>query len=78
MKKLNKEKNTTVNTQNSHEAEKQPHYLNHKGRFIGLKTRSSRGEKSYCAKIIRITENYVTFINVNDQSLVKVSKNSIV
>jgi hypothetical protein len=78
MKKLNKEKNTIVNTQKSRESEKQPHYVNHKGRFIGLKTRSSRGEKSYCAKIIRITENYVTFINVNDNSLVKVSKNSIV
>jgi hypothetical protein len=78
MKKLNKEKNNTVNTQNSCESEKQPHYLNHKGRFIGLRTRSSRGEKSYCAKIIRITENYVTFLNVNDQSLVKVSKNSII
>lgn len=75
MKQLNKEKNTIVN---SREAENLPHYLNHKGRFIGLKTRSSRGEKSYCAKIIRITENYVTFINVNDNSLVKVSKNSIV
>jgi hypothetical protein len=78
MKKLNKEKNNTVNTQNSCDPEKQPHYLNHKGRFVGLKTRSSRGEKSYCAKIIRITENYVTFLNVNDQSLVKVSKNSII
>jgi hypothetical protein len=78
MKKLNKEKNNTVNTQNPCDLEKQPHYLNHKGRFIGLKTRSSRGEKSYCAKIIRITENYVTFLNVNDQSLVKVSKNSII
>ena len=78
MKKVNKEKNAIVNAQTSREAEKLPHYLNHKGRFIGLKTRSSRGEKSYCAKIIRITENYVTFINVNDNSLVKVSKNSIV
>ena len=78
MKKINKEKNTIVDTQKSCEAEKQPHYLNHKGRFIGIKTRSSRGEKSYCAKIIRITENYVTFLNVNDQSLVKVSKNSII
>ena len=78
MKKLNKEKNTIVNALNSREVEKQPHYLNHKGRFIGLKIRSSRGEKNYCAKIIRITENYVTFINVNDQSLVKVSKNSII
>jgi len=78
MKKLNKEKNNTVNAQKSCEAEKLPYYLNHKGRFIGLKTRSSRGEKSYCAKIVRITENYVTFFNVNDQSLVKVSKNSII
>jgi hypothetical protein len=78
MKKINKEKNTIVSAQNSRELEKPPHYLNHKGRFIGLKTRSSRGEKSYCAKIVRITENYVTFINVNDQSLVKVSKNSII
>ena len=78
MKKLNKEKNTIVNIQQPCEAEKFPHYLNHKGRFIGLKTRSSRGERSYCAKIIRITENYVTFINVNDKSIVKVSKNSII
>jgi hypothetical protein len=78
MKKLNKEKNTIVDTQKSREAEKLPYYLNHKGRFIGLKTRSSRGEKSYCAKIVRITENYVTFLNVNDKSLVKVSRNSII
>jgi hypothetical protein len=78
MKKVNKEKNSTVNSQKSCEAEKLPYYLNHRGRFIGLKTRSSRGEKSYCAKIVRITENYVTFLNVNDHSLVKVSKNSII
>lgn len=78
MKKLNKEKNNTVNTQKSCKSEKEPHYLNHKGRFIGLKTLTSRGQQSYCAKIVRITEKYVTFINVNDNSLVKVSKSSII
>ena len=75
---MEKQKNNIVKTKKSCEAEKLPHYVNHNGRFVSLKTRSSRGEKSYCAKIVRITENYVTFINVNDKSLVKVSKNSII
>ena len=53
-------------------------YANHRGRFITLHTRSKRGQQKFCAKILSISNNYVTFINVNNGEVLKVAKTSIV
>jgi hypothetical protein len=56
-----------------------PHpYTNHRGRFITLHTRSKRGQQKFCAKILSISNNYVTFINVNNGEVLKVAKTSII
>jgi hypothetical protein len=53
-------------------------YTNHRGRFITLHTRSKRGQQKFCAKILSISNNYVTFVNVNNGEVLKVAKTSIV
>lgn len=54
-------------------------YSNHRGRFLSLRTRTQNdGERSYCAKILRESPYYVTFLDVKRGSVVKVAKSSII
>lgn len=52
-------------------------YTNHRGRFIALNIRSKKGQQKFCAKILSISNNYVTFVNVNNGEVLRVAKTSI-
>lgn len=52
---------------------------NHGGRFITLNTETKKaGRQSYCAKILSISNSYVTFLDVNSKETRKVSTASLV
>jgi hypothetical protein len=54
-------------------------YSSHRGRFLSLRTRTEKGgERSFCAKILRESPFYVTFLDVKNGSVVKVAKSSII
>ena len=75
MNKQNKTKTETVNT-----VAKTPvvhPYTNHRGRFIALRIRLKKGQQKFCAKILSISNNYVTFVNVNNGEVLRVAKTSI-
>jgi hypothetical protein len=51
---------------------------NHKGRFVTVSARRNGEVSTFCAKVVNISPNYVTFNNVNGGETVKVAKTSLV
>jgi len=76
---MNKENSKTrcSSKQISAQTEKTPPYVNHGGRFVTLNIQNSKHRQSFCAKILNVTDKYVTFENVNDGSIKKIAKTSI-
>lgn len=50
---------------------------NHGGRFVTLNIRNRSKSERVCAKIVKLTDNYVTFYDVNARATRKVSRSSI-
>lgn len=48
---------------------------NHAGRFVGIDARTQK--RVHCAKVIRITPNYIKVVDRNDGLTYKYNRNSI-
>lgn len=70
---------TNKNTNSSPATSPLTRLQNHGGRFITLNTQTKKdGRQSYCAKILSISNSYVTFLDVNSKVTRKVSTASLV
>lgn len=58
---------------------KQANYINHRGRFVSLRTRTKEnGVRNYNAKILNVSPCYITFYDVKGKQVVKVAKSSVI
>lgn len=68
-----KNMNNTKNTKNT----SRTNLTNHGGRFVTLNIRNKQRSERVCAKIVKLTDSYVTFYDVNARSTRKVLRSSV-